>query len=765
MSFLLWSLRWLVLGAALAALSYQLPARHAVTVGWNDGGYVQGFGDAVNRWGVVTDGTDEPRPYRWSRASSALIFPQVGLPAEAGLRWRGWRPPGEPHPRVRVLLNGVVELGTFTATGDWEEHTFAVRGGLWKPRDVFLQIETTPTYRIDGEERGVQLDSASLRTAGWPILPYPAQLVGAALTAWLLALAAGRRPRLLLGLIGAATLIFLLLYRLQVLPYPPRLLWPGLVGLALAALLVRQASRGALRDRRLLDAAAVAAIFLWGLAVGLAGRAHVVLARPGVENDFRVFATRSEMLLCPSGADLTLAGCVLRADGFYQLGYPFALWLVRPLTAGNPFAAGQVVALLASVALLGGTYGLGRSLLGPAGGLLALLLAALNRWTVEYALLLGTDMPFAAACTLATLALVRSSRNRAHALLAGLLCGIAFLIRHPGIVLLPLGAALLLRRPSGQEPRGFPGMRLLVYLLLGFVLAALPQLVVNTLQTGRPLYSQQAKNIWLAVYGNTDWERWGDAVNSIPLADVVLHEPGRFLANWWGNVRGFLGTGAEDTSEFGRALGIRLLAFPANLLALAGLLRWLLRGRRPERWLLIVALLYVLAISVGFMLPRFVLPLVPLWAVAAAGVMLSLPVPFPAKVGEGENVPLPRSPITLGERRGASGASLRLVLILVLLLLISGSWTVGVRAVLDRQDPDAAAAVSLVRQTVQGSRVSDQLPADDPLLKYSAIGHLAAVEGTPGAQYILRDDEQVPDAGTYRQAGRAGRYVLWEATP
>ncbi len=172
-SFLFWSLRWSLLGAALAALAYQLPARHDVAVGWNDGGYVQGFGDAVNRWGVITDETGGRSPYRWSRASSAVIFPQIGLPAEASLRWRGRRPPGQPPARVRVLLNGTVELGVFESTGEWEEHTFRIDAGLWKPRDLFLQLETVPAELVDGDERGVQVSHASLRTTRWPIMLNP----------------------------------------------------------------------------------------------------------------------------------------------------------------------------------------------------------------------------------------------------------------------------------------------------------------------------------------------------------------------------------------------------------------------------------------------------------------------------------------------------------------------------------------------------------------------------------------------------------------
>ena len=106
-----WCLAWFVVGALLAALLYQVPARHVVTVGHNDEPYVQGFGEAANRWGVVTDTTGATEPLRWSGPNSALIFPQIGLPARITLRLRAWRPANTPLPQIRVLLNGREELG------------------------------------------------------------------------------------------------------------------------------------------------------------------------------------------------------------------------------------------------------------------------------------------------------------------------------------------------------------------------------------------------------------------------------------------------------------------------------------------------------------------------------------------------------------------------------------------------------------------------------------------------------------------------------
>jgi hypothetical protein len=178
--------------------------------------------------------------------------------------------------------------------------------------------------------------------------------------------------------------------------------------------------------------------------------------------------------------------------------------------------------------------------------------------------------------------------------------------------------------PRLRSPLSWP-WRLLGWFTLGWLVGALPQLAVNTLGTGNPLYSQRAKNIWLAVYGNTDYSgRWGDARDDITLGAIVRADPARFFANWGRNLVGFVGTGAEDTREFGQALGLRLLGAPASWLAVLGLGLWAWRGTRLVRMALLVAALYVVGVSVGFVLPRFFLPLAPIWAVAAASALLWL---------------------------------------------------------------------------------------------------------------------------------------------
>jgi hypothetical protein len=751
-------LGWFVVGALLTTLLYQIPARHVVTVGHNDEPYVQGFGEAVNRWNVVTDTTGATVPLRWSDPDAALVFPQIGLPARVTLRLRAWRPPNTPLPRIRVLLNGREELGSFVATGDWEEHSLAVRSGLAKPRDLFLQLDVDPMVEVDGEQRGVQIDRVVLATAGWPIVPYPAQVVGAGVATMLAALALRRVRRILLAT-AAMGLLFLAAYRLQISPYPVRALWAWLSLLWFGLLVIRGAEqyaragtrwpapRLALEWAQVADILAVVLLLVWMIGLWRAGLNHVVLSLPGVEKDFRVFATRSTALGCPPGVDLKDAACVLRADGFYQLGYPLLLWLGRFFTSGNAFLAAQIVALGSGVFLLLGTYLLGRRLLGNVAGLLGLSLVILNRWTSEYSLLLGTDMPFAAAWTLALLGIVLARRSRPRAFAAGLLCGVAFLMRHPGILLLPLGAGLLLwperaTTPEAARTRQAWRWDLVALLFAGWLLASSPQLIVNLAQQGRPLYSQQAKNIWLAVYGNTDWGRWGEASDDVSLWNVVAQAPSRFFGNWWSNIRGFWGAGSEDTSEFGRAVAIRLLSFPANLLAFAGLALWLIRGSRSERILLLAGLLYITSVAVGFLLPRFALPLVPLWALAAATMLRRL---------------------WCWAMEAASPAWLRAVpaAILLMLVMMLAAPGAGTRAVLGNQDPDGVQAVALVRRTLgRTERLEARLPAEDFIHKYSAVAHLVAAPNAP-AHFVLASTESNPASPELPVAGRAGRYTLY----
>ena len=237
--------------------------------------------------------------------------------------------------------------------------------------------------------------------------------------------------------------------------------------------------------------------------------------------------------------------------------------------------AARLIAAFAGTLFLLSSWWLARCVLGRGPAVAALVVMALNPFVVQYALYIGSDMPFAALCTL-TLALLaqRTDRRSVWRLaLAGMAAGCAFLVRHPGILLLPFGmvVALNVQRltfPRLHVPRST--FHLLVF-VLAFFIAIAPQMIVNIRDTGNPFYNQQAKNVWLAVYGDSDWGRWNEVGNDVALTEVILADPARFVGAWWSNLRTFIGAGAESAGDAGQASQLRLLAFPANWLAVIGI--------------------------------------------------------------------------------------------------------------------------------------------------------------------------------------------------
>jgi len=286
--------------------------------------------------------------------------------------------------------------------------------------------------------------------------------------------------------------------------------------------------------------------------------------------------------------------------------------------------------------------------------------------------------------------------------------------------------------------------KLAIPFVLAWLVAALPQLLVNTADTGNPLYNQQAKNIWLAVYADIDYSRWNEAGEHIRLSDVVLADPARFFGNWGRNLKAFVATGGEDTSEFGRAIGLRLLGFPANLLAFGGALLWLWRGTLRQRLLLLAGALYIVGVAVGFALPRFFVPLVPILALAAV-----------AALGLAAAA-LARRAAWLGVRQW------RAVLALALLGCLAAGPRIGARYVLERQDAAAAAIAGAVQaRLTPGGGVRFQLAADDLLDDVSAIAGFAAVE--PATILVLGDGQPLPELLAGREPfATAGQYRAYE---
>jgi hypothetical protein len=176
-----------LIGVLVMALLTQIPSQHRIDIGGYDAAYVQGFLEPEAPDSPFLVGSDGSA--RWTGASSALLLPQIGLPAEFVVRLRGHA----PSSKVAIYLNGNELLGEFLVDEGWSEQRVTINGGLLKPIDLFIELRSTPSELPDGRSVGVLLDQANYRNAAWPILPFPAQLVYGALIGGLLVSAGGAR--------------------------------------------------------------------------------------------------------------------------------------------------------------------------------------------------------------------------------------------------------------------------------------------------------------------------------------------------------------------------------------------------------------------------------------------------------------------------------------------------------------------------------------------------------------------------------------------
>jgi uncharacterized SAM-binding protein YcdF (DUF218 family) len=174
--------------------------------------------------------------------------------------------------------------------------------------------------------------------------------------------------------------------------------------------------------------------------------------------------------------------------------------------------------------------------------------------------------------------------------------------------------------------------------------------------------------------------------------------------------------------------------------------------------LLTLIALYLAVMSSAFTLPRFFLPLTPIYAVAAAWLFWRI-LPNPV---------------------------IRAALSLSLVVVLWGGFRSGTDYVLINQPEEERAAVAMVRTFAPDALIAARVSARVPLAKYSAIAHqviswpegaegrspltpadLAAAQAR-GATYLLWDETAAPPpltAGAAARVALSGRYGLYRLGP
>jgi 4-amino-4-deoxy-L-arabinose transferase-like glycosyltransferase len=168
------------------------------------------------------------------------------------------------------------------------------------------------------------------------------------------------------------------------------------------------------------------------------------------------------------------------------LAFPFHLF-----GASGAVAHATVGALFAG--LVAASAALATRLAGRGAGAVAALAVATHPWLLLLSLDAVSEILFALLLVVAFLACVRPVRP----LLAGVLCGLAYLTRYNGAILLPALLWLIWRGGgAGSHERGGP--RALALCVAGFALTALPWWIRNVLVTGDPVFSLLNLNLYIA---------------------------------------------------------------------------------------------------------------------------------------------------------------------------------------------------------------------------------------------------------------------------
>lgn len=158
-----WQLFALLIVSLLALLgAYQIERPIRINVGGaHETPFVYNFHDK-------NVDVDEITHYRWTHATSFLIFKGIGGGRErtVTLRLRSGRPAGVVQP-VTVLVNSV-EVKQFTVGPEWQTVPFAIQGAATAGHGVVVEVRT-PAEKLpnsDGRVVGVQVNELRMETTG-----------------------------------------------------------------------------------------------------------------------------------------------------------------------------------------------------------------------------------------------------------------------------------------------------------------------------------------------------------------------------------------------------------------------------------------------------------------------------------------------------------------------------------------------------------------------------------------------------------------------
>ncbi|NLF00490.1 MAG: glycosyltransferase family 39 protein [Anaerolineales bacterium] len=291
-------------------------------------------------------------------------------------------------------------------------------------------------------------------------------------------------------------------------------------------------------------------------------------------------------------------------NGMHPNGYPL---LIRgALALGlDAVQAGHALSVIGGILLLVSAYILAYRLTGsPWVALLTEAFLGCTGYLLYFGTMEGNDMLSAGLQGLALALLVGLAPRKGDYLAAGVLAGLAYLIRYTAVVTSALCLAFLIGIALARRERA-AWQRAALY-LVGFLVGAALQLVPSAIATGNPFYSVRGRDLWWHVEGRTNFAtEWRLAPDDVSPLSIFLANPRQFVRHWWDVARSFWISPSQ-----------LLLDTPLRLLTQAGLLFTLLAGKEiatVRRALLAVYTIGLLgALALIRYDPRFQIVLLPI---------------------------------------------------------------------------------------------------------------------------------------------------------
>ncbi|MGB9736603.1 MAG: hypothetical protein ACP5QW_09735 [bacterium] len=217
---------------------------------------------------------------------------------------------------------------------------------------------------------------------------------------------------------------------------------------------------------------------------------------------------------------------------YYPFGYPLLMNIISLFTR-NYLLTVKLICAFSGAALLYIAYLLSFSIFkNHTYALITSMLLALNNLILFGAMGEDPDMLLSVIMLYAVYVAIKAKDNNKYWFYAGLLVGIASLIRQHGIALAGLLLPVIFIEECNHGKKGV--IKAIIYLIIGSIAGALPQFLLNTIAHTNPLYSYstQTGTVLLAKEGL-------DIFNPAFLKQLrgsmiitFLHHPIRFISAW-----------------------------------------------------------------------------------------------------------------------------------------------------------------------------------------------------------------------------------------